>query len=440
MILRNKGVVLAKMAPLKVVKHFQYLVIGGGSGGIASARRAAEFGVSVGLIEKNALGGTCVNVGCVPKKIMFQAAQHAEEFQDQRDYGLKIVNNDIFDWKDVKTRRDAYIKRLNDIYLNNLTKSQVQLIRGQGVFVGKDKIAVGEEIYSADHILIAVGGYPAWPSIPGAEHGISSDGFFELEQLPKKAVVVGAGYIAVEMAGILKSLGSDVHQIIRKDKVLRTFDELIVDTVTEELEHMGVNLVKKTEVAHVEKQDDCGHLRISTKSGVVIEDVDCLLWAIGRTSNTANLGLDKADIKMDKKGDIIVDDFQNTSNPQVYAVGDVIGKWQLTPVAIAAGRKLAHRLFNNETDLKLDYENIPTVVFSHPPIGTCGITEGEARAKFGDDKIKIYQSSFTPLYHALTQRKQMTKMKLVCAGPEEKVVGLHMIGRGCDEMLQVCMK
>jgi len=423
------------MAPLKIAKHFQYLVIGGGSGGIASARRAAEFGVSVGLIEKQALGGTCVNVGCVPKKIMFQAAMHAEEFQDQRDYGLKVVNNDIFDWKDVKIRRDAYIKRLNDIYFNNLQKSKVELIRGQGVFVDKDKVAVGQDVYSADHILIAVGGYPAWPSIPGAEHGISSDGFFELEELPKKAVVVGAGYIAVEMAGILKSLGSEVHQIIRKDKVLRSFDELIVDSATEELEHLGVNLVKKTEVAHIEKKDD-KLLRISTKSGVVLDDVDCLLWAIGRTSNTANLGLDKAEIKMDRKGDIIVDVFQNTSNPQVFAVGDVIGKWQLTPVAIAADRKLAHRLFNNETNLKLDYENIPTVVFSHPPIGTCGITEQEARAKFGDDKIKIYKSTFTPLYHALTQRKQMTKMKLVCAGPEEKVVGLHMIGRGCDEMLQ----
>jgi len=423
------------MAPLKIAKHFQYLVIGGGSGGIASARRAAEFGVSVGLIEKQALGGTCVNVGCVPKKIMFQAAMHAEEFQDQRDYGLKVVNNDIFDWKDVKIRRDAYIKRLNDIYFNNLQKSKVELIRGQGVFVDKDKIAVGQDVYSADHILIAVGGYPAWPSIPGAEHGISSDGFFELEELPKRAVVVGAGYIAVEMAGILKSLGSEVHQIIRKDKVLRSFDETIVDSVTEELQHLGVNLVKQTEVAHIEKKDD-KYLRISTKSGVVLDDVDCLLWAIGRTSNTANLGLDKAEIKMDRKGDIIVDDFQNTSNPQVFAVGDVIGKWQLTPVAIAAGRKLAHRLFNNETDLKLDYENIPTVVFSHPPIGTCGITEQEARAKFGDDKIKIYKSTFTPLYHALTQRKQLTKMKLVCAGPEEKVVGLHMIGRGCDEMLQ----
>ena len=181
----------------------------------------------------------------------------------------------------------------------------------------KDKVAVGQDVYSADHILIAVGGYPAWPSIPGAEHGISSDGFFELEALPKKAVVVGAGYIAVEMAGILKSLGSEVHQIIRKDKVLRSFDELIVDSVTEELEHLGVNLVKKTEVAHIEKKDD-KLLRISTKSGVVLDDVDCLLWAIGRTSNTANLGLDKAEIKMDRKGDIIVDDFQNTSNHQVF--------------------------------------------------------------------------------------------------------------------------
>nr|ADV59548.1 glutathione reductase [Paracyclopina nana] len=421
------------MAPINAAKHFQYLVIGGGSGGIASARRAAEFGVSVGLVEKQALGGTCVNVGCVPKKLMFQAASHAEELHDMKDYGLNVNLTEPFNWKDVKERRDAYIKRLNGIYLNNLKNSKVELITGEAKFVDKDKVVVGDDTYSADHILIAVGGYPTWPSIPGAEHGISSDGFFELESLPSKSVVVGAGYIAVEMAGILKSLGSDVTQIIRKDKVLRTFDSLVVDAVTLEIENMGINLVKNTEVANVEKKQD-GKLKVITKSGVVTDDVDCLLWAIGRTSNTANLGLDKAGIEVDKRGDIVVDDFQNTSNPRVYAVGDVIGKWQLTPVAIAAGRKLAHRLFNNETGLKLDYDNIPTVVFSHPPIGTCGITEAEARAKY--EKVKVYQSSFTPLYHALTQRKQMTKMKLICAGDNEVVVGLHMIGRGCDEMLQ----
>jgi len=425
------------MAPVNVVKHFQYLVVGGGSGGIASARRAAEFGVSVGLIEKQALGGTCVNVGCVPKKIMFQAAMHAEEFQDKIDYGHNITQTDPFNWKDLKVKRDAYIQRLNGIYLNNLSKSKVELIRGEGTFVDKNLVAVGNDVYSADHILIAVGGYPTWPSIPGAEHGISSDGFFELETLPKKAVVVGAGYIAVEMAGIFKSLGSDVTLILRKDKALRSFDTMIVDTVTEELEHLGINLVKNArEVAHVEKNEEDGNLTVCTKSGAVIDEVDCLLWAIGRTSNTGKLGLDKAGVDMDGKGDIIVDDFQNTSNPNIYAVGDATGKWQLTPVAIAAGRRLAHRIFNNESNLKLDYANIPSVVFSHPPIGTCGITEQEAREKYGDDQIKIYQSSFTPMYHAMTQRKQLTKMKLVCAGPEEKVVGLHMIGRGCDEMLQ----
>merc|ERR1719210_214639 len=229
---------------------------------------------------------------------MFQAAQHAEEFQDQRDYGLKIVNNDIFDWKDVKNRRDAYIKRLNDIYLNNLTKSQVQLIRGQGVFVGKDKIAVGEEVYSADHILIAVGGYPAWPSIPGAEHGISSDGFFELEALPKKAVVVGAGYIAVEMAGIMKSLGSDVSLIIRYDSVLRSFDKMISAAVTKEVQEMGINLMKSSNIVNVEKKEN-GNLDITTDKGNLVDDVECLLWAIGRTPNTKELGLDAAGVKMD---------------------------------------------------------------------------------------------------------------------------------------------
>lgn len=428
-------VIVTKMPPVGVAKHFQYLVLGGGSGGIASARRAAEFGVSVGLVEKHALGGTCVNVGCVPKKIMFQAAMHSEELHDQKDYGLNVSLNEPFNWTDVKQRRDAYIKRLNDIYFNNLQKSKVELIRGTAKFIAENKITVGSDVYSADHILVAVGGYPAWPNIPGAEHGISSDGFFELETLPKKSVVVGAGYIAVEMAGILKSLGSDVTHIIRYDKVLRTFDSMIVDSVTSEIEAMGINLSKNNNVTNVHKKDN-GLLTITTTKGEVIDDVECLLWAIGRTSNTKELGLDTAGVTLDKKGDIVTDEWQNTSNPKIYAVGDVIGKWQLTPVAISAGRKLAHRIFNNESKMKLDYENIPTVVFSHPPIGTCGITEKQAREKYGDENIKIYLSSFTPLYHALTTRKQMTKMKLICAGKQETVVGLHMIGRGCDEMLQ----
>nr|ABG02425.1 glutathione reductase [Tigriopus japonicus] len=425
------------MPPIGVTKHFNYLVLGGGSGGIASARRAAEFtNISVGLIEKSKLGGTCVNVGCVPKKIMFQAAHFCEEVKDMTDYGLQFEGPfKGFDWGHLKPKRDAYIQKLNGIYGTNLDKSKVELITGTGRIIGDRKVQVDGSIYSADHLLIAVGGYPIWPQIPGAEKGITSDGFFELETLPKKTVVVGAGYIAVEMAGILQALGSEVHFLIRHDKVLRNFDEMLSNSVTEELEHSGITMVKNANVKAVKGSKP--NLTIETEEGHVIDGVDCLLWAIGRAPATKDLGLENSNIKVDKKGHVIVDDFQNTSSPNTYSVGDVAGKFLLTPVAIAAGRKLAHRLFDQgQEGLKQDYENIPTVVFSHPPIGTIGLTQAEAEAKFGTDQIKVYQSKFTALYHSMTDRKQMTNMKLVCAGPEEKVVGLHMIGRACDEMLQ----
>jgi len=426
------------MPPVTVSKHFTYLVLGGGSGGIASARRAAEFaGVTVGLIEKTVLGGTCVNVGCVPKKIMFTAATQREELQDAKDYGLQLKDTNVaIDWAALKIKRDAYIKRLNGIYGNNLGNSKVEHIAGVGKFVGPNKVSVDGRIYSGDHVLIAVGGHPTWPDVPGAEHGISSDGFFELERLPEKTLVVGAGYIAVEMAGILASLGSDVSLAIRKDKVLRSFDHMISDAVTEELEHIGVKLLRKTNVKEVKKETN-GKLRVLTKEGQEVSDVDCLLWAVGRTPSTKELSLKDAGVEVDSKGNIKVDAFQNTSASNTYAVGDVTGVWELTPVAIAAGRKLAHRLFDGKKDWKLDYENIPTVVFSHPPVGTIGITEKEALEKYGSDSVKVYSSKFVPMYHSMTERKTPTRMKLICAGDEEKVVGLHMIGRGCDEMLQV---
>jgi len=424
------------MAP--VAKHFNYLVLGGGSGGIASARRAAEFGVSVGIIEKAAIGGTCVNVGCVPKKVMFEAATMSEVLHDMKDYGFDVSLNKPFDWPTLKEKRDAYIKRLNGIYERNVGNSKVDYIEGKAKFVSENQVQVdGGDIYSADKILVAVGGHPVMPEVPGAEHGISSDGFFDLEQLPKKVVVVGAGYIAVEMAGILKSLGSDVTQIVRFDSVLRAFDDMITTKVTESLEHMGINLVKNSQVTEVIYDQATGTKTIVTDRDQEFTGVDCLLWAVGRTPNTADLGLDVAGVDVSSRGYIKVDDFQNTSNPNVLSVGDDTGKWELTPVAIAAGRKLAHRLFDSgKEDLKLDYFDIPSVVFSHPPVGSMGMTEAEAREKYGDDQVKIYQSTFTPLYYAMVSKKQTCSMKLVCAGDNERVVGLHMVGRQVDEMLQ----
>lgn len=374
-----------------------------------------------------------MNVGCVPKKLMFQAASHMEEIADMRDYGIDVKVEKAFDWGTVKEKRDAYIKRLNGIYARNLANSNVEVIEGYGTFVDHRTITVGGVSYTADHILIAVGGQPDIPNTPGAEHGITSDGFFDLTEIPKRTVVVGAGYIAVEMAAILHHLGSDVTMLIRKEKVLRTFDQDISDRITKEMEETGIKIMKTTQVTQVEKNSS--GLTIKTDAGPSI-DAECLLWAVGRTPNVESLGLSKAGVETTQRGHIIVDPYQNTTQKGVYALGDVAGKFELTPVAINAGRKLAHRLFNSESTSLTEYENIPSVVFSHPPIGTIGMTESEAVAKFGAEAIKIYASEFTPLYHALTERKQKTFMKLVCAGPQEKVVGLHMMGRGCDEILQ----
>uniref|UniRef100_A0A0N5B7N7 Glutathione reductase n=1 Tax=Strongyloides papillosus TaxID=174720 RepID=A0A0N5B7N7_STREA len=416
------------------LKQFDYLVIGGGSGGIASARRAREFGVSVGLIECSRLGGTCVNVGCVPKKVMYNCAAHADAIRDHADYGFDVTFNK-FDFSKIKNSRDAYIKRLNAIYENNLKSSGVELIRGFGVFDDDGSVIVNGTKYKGKHTLIATGGKPTIPKIPGAELGTDSDGFFEIDELPKKTVIVGAGYIAVEIGGVLASLGSETHLLIRKNKVLRTFDEMISDVVTEQIEKAkNTTLHKETQVKEIVKNSD-GSLKVITTNGV-IDNVDKLFWCIGRDPLTEKLNLDKVGVKTNEIGEIIVDDYQNTTKKGIYAVGDICGKFLLTPVAIAAGRRLAHRLFNNEHSNKLTYENIATVVFSHPLVGTVGLTEEEAIQKYGIDNVILYKSKFNPMYFAVCEYKEPTAMKLVCVGKEEKVVGVHIVGQGADEMLQ----
>ncbi|XP_004408340.1 PREDICTED: glutathione reductase, mitochondrial isoform X3 [Odobenus rosmarus divergens] len=376
-----------------VSASYDYLVIGGGSGGLASARRAAELGARAAVVESHKLGGTCVNVGCVPKKVMWNTAVHSEFMHDHVDYGFQSCESK-FNWRVIKEKRDAYVSRLNTIYQNNLTKSHIEIIHGHAAFTcdPEPTVEVNGNKYTAPHILIATGGVPSRPQesqIPGACLGITSDGFFQLEELPGRSVIVGAGYIAVEIAGILSALGSKTSLMIRHDKVLRNFDSIISSNCTEELENSGIEVLKYSQ-----------------------------------------------GIQTDDKGHIIVDEFQNTSVKGVYAVGDVCGKALLTPVAIAAGRKLAHRLFECKEDSKLDYDNIPTVVFSHPPIGTVGLTEDEAIYKYGKENVKTYSTTFTPMYHAVTKRKTKCVMKMVCATAEEKVVGIHMQGIGCDEMLQ----
>ncbi|HFQ13337.1 MAG TPA: glutathione-disulfide reductase [Gammaproteobacteria bacterium] len=413
--------------------HFDLIAIGAGSGGLSAAERAAEYGKKTAVIEANKLGGTCVNVGCVPKKVMWFASGIAEAIHNASGYGFDVDLRG-FSWKKLVEAREGYIKGILDWYGNYLTDSNITHIQGTGSFVDAHTIEVNGERYSADHIVIAPGGKPVIHDIPGAEHMLTSDGFFALEEQPQRVAVVGAGYIAVELAGLLNGLGSEVSLLLRKDQFLSNFDAMLRETLMEEMINAGVNIMPRTTIERVEKRAD-GCLDIHCVGGIRLEGYDALICAIGREPNIAPLNLDAAGVKYDERGYIPTDEFQQTNVEGVYAVGDVTGRAQLTPVAIAAARRLSDRLFNNMPDRKLDYDNIPTVMFSHPPIGTIGLTEGEARDKYGDT-VKIYQTRFTAMYHALAPHPQRTAMKLVCAGAEERVVGCHIIGMGADEMLQ----
>ncbi len=412
--------------------HFDFLVLGGGSGGIAAAVRASEYGARCAVIEEHKLGGTCVNVGCVPKKVMWYGASIAHVLEDSRDYGFE-VNGVDFDWSRLKASRDAYVARLNDAYRSRLESNGIAEFRGHGRFVGESKVEVNGDQLTADHILIAVGGAPAWPDSPGAEHGISSDGFFELERCPKKVVVVGGGYIAVELSGMFQALGAEVSMVIRRDLPLRGFDQSIRLALHEALKESGVEVLSETQVERVERNGD--NMSVHLTQGRRFEDVDALLWAIGRLPRTSGLGLESTGVGVGTGGSIPTDAYQNTSAEGIYAVGDVTGHDELTPVAIAAGRRLSDRIFGGMSDRKLEYEMIPTVVFSHPTIGTVGMTEDQARSAYPDE-VRIYEVQFTPMYHAFTKKKHKTVMKLVVRGEEERIVGCHIMGQGADEMLQ----
>lgn len=414
-------------------KNYDYLVIGGGSGGMASARRAAKHGARVAVIERGRLGGTCVNVGCVPKKVMWHAAQLAHGFEDAADYGFRYDGLE-HDWLKLKQRRDAFVKRLNGIYANNLANDDIDLYDGLASFTGEREVQVNDQTLTAEHILIATGGHPVWPETPGASLGIDSDRFFELEQRPQKVAVVGSGYIAVELAGVLNSLGSEVTMLLRRDHLLKEFDELLGNHLIELMQAQGVRLLFKTQAAELKQEGDA--VRVVYEDDREDEQFDALIWAIGRGPNTQGLEIEQTGLEADSRGFIPVDAYQNTAVAGIYAVGDVTGAAALTPVAIAAGRRLSDRLFGGMSDRKLDYSNIPTVVFSHPTIGTVGLSEAEAREQHGDEVVTVYTSSFNALVYGVMDHKQQTKMKLVCVGDEQRVVGCHVIGEGADEMLQ----
>lgn len=455
---------LSTMAPVST-KHYDYLVIGGGSGGVASARRAAKYGAKVLLVEAkfNKLGGTCVNVGCVPKKVMWYAADNAHRIGQLPAYGLPS-NGEIkygdFAWLSFKEKRDAYIKRLNGIYERNLNKENVEFIYGRARFINSNgdvevTVSADHEVpflsktvkkdekltFSADKILIATGGAPIVPpSVEGSELGITSDGFFELEKQPKSVAIVGAGYIGVELAGVFQSLGSKTSMVIRGDTVLRAFDEIIQNTITDHYANkLGVNVIKQSgSVSKIEKLAN-GLKKVSLGNGESLE-VEEVIWTIGRKS-LLDLGLEHVGVEVNDKGQVVADDFQQTANPKIFSLGDVVGRVELTPVAIAAGRKLCNRLFSGKPEFaedKLDYNNVPSVIFSHPEAGSIGLTSKEAEQKYGKDNIKIYQAKFTAMYYAVMEEHQKapTAYKIVCAGKEEKVVGLHIVGDASSEILQ----
>ena len=413
-------------------QHYDLIAIGGGSGGLAVAEKAALFGKKVAVIEASRMGGTCVNNGCVPKKVMWYAANLAHAVDDANAFGIPALRGNT-DWAKLVTAREQYISNINNYWNGYVDDSGIDRIHGYATFVDAHTIEVNGEHYHADHIVIATGGQPIVPPVPGAEHGITSDGFFALQEQPQRVAVIGGGYIGVELSGVLNALDSNVTIIALEDRLMERFDPMISAVLEQEMRQQGIQIQTGFQVTALSKSAE--GLVVHSVNDEHLAAFDTVIWAVGRRPNTDKLGLDAAGVEVMSNGIIPVDGYENTNVPGIYAIGDVTDKVPLTPVAIAAGRKLAERLFNNKVESKVDYDNVPSVVFTHPPIGTVGITEDEARQRY-DNAVTVYKSEFTPMRHALSADGITTAMKLVCVGEEEKVVGIHMIGDYVDEMLQ----
>jgi len=411
---------------------FDLIVLGAGSGGIAGAIRAARHGARVAILEPHALGGTCVNVGCVPKKAMWLAAELAEAQQLAGELGFN-GQSVALDWPAFIARRQQYISNIHASYRKRFDELGISVIAERGELLGNGRVHAGTQDLSATHVLIATGGHARRPDITGNEHDIDSDGFFGLRAAPRKVAVIGAGYIAVELAGVLRALGSEVHLLVRGERLLRPFDHDIGDALREAMQTRGIDIVFGHELDQVSR--DADGIRVHCRNGDVAGGFDCLLWAVGRSPNVTGIGLDAASVALDGQGFIAVDEWQNTSAKNVYAVGDVTDCPALTPVAIAAARRLMDRVFGGKPKARLDYRNIPSVVFAHPPIGSIGLTEAQARAAHGD-AVTIYRSRFRPMLGALAGHAERSLMKLVCVGDDERVLGIHLLGPGSDEILQ----
>ena len=408
---------------------YDLFTIGAGSGGVRASRVAASYGAKVAIAEERYLGGTCVNVGCIPKKLLVYAAHFREDFEDAAGFGWSVGERGV-DWATLIANKNTEIQRLNGVYQRLLETAGVTIIRGQAQLLDAHTVAVGDERYTAEYILIATGSWPTAPEIPGAEHAITSNEAFYLPSLPRRIIIVGGGYIGVEFASIFHGLGVEVTQLYRGPLFLRGFDDDVRDTLAEEMKKKGIDLRFQTSVDKIEKTGS--GLRATLTGGAVLE-ADVVMFATGRHPNTHGIGLERARVQLDSKGAVVVDPYSRTSAPNIYAVGDCTNRMMLTPVAIAEGRAVAETLFNNNP-MKPEYANVPTAIFSSPNVGTVGLMESEARERYG--KIDIYKTRFRPLKHTLSGRDEMTMMKLVVDRATDRVLGCHMVGPEAGEIIQ----
>lgn len=413
---------------------FDLFVIGAGSGGIATARRAAEYGAKVGIAEFDRLGGTCVNRGCVPKKLMVYASHFPELFSDAVGYGWSSITSSL-DWGKMINAVNNEVTRLNGIYQRMLDNSQVEVIQGYAKLVDSHNIMVGERQVTADKILIAVGGYPTRPNIPGVEHAIVSDDMFHLKTQPQKMVILGGGYIGSEFACIMNGLGTQVTQIIRSDMILRGFDHDLRNEIQQGMSNHGINIINHTQVSAIEKEGETFQIKFrqdgQEEDTVIVDAVS--LAALGRKPKTENLGLENTKIQLDQ-GAIVVDEYSRTEEENIYAVGDCTNKINLTPVAINEGRAFADTVFGGKSRT-MSYENVPTAIFTTPEAATVGLTEEQAREKYGD-AVKVYRSRFRPMYYTLAGKEEKTMMKLVVEQTSDVVLGAHMVGNNAAEIIQ----
>ncbi len=417
---------------------FDLIVIGGGSGGLAAAFRASHYGARVALLSAGELGGTCVNVGCVPKKAMWLAAELSTRIEMAAQLGF-TVPPPVLDWREFTTHRQRYIGNIHASYRQRLDAASVALMPTHARFIASDTVVTGDGVkLQAPQILIATGGRPWRPDLPGAELGIDSDGFFNLCSAPARVAIVGGGYIAVELAGVLQSLGSRVELFVRGQQLLDGFDEDLTAQFVDDCLHYGTRTHFGAHVTALTADGE--RIAVRTREALELDSLDgtlfdSVIFATGRRPNSGDLGLEHTGVAMDVQGHVIVDDRQRTNVEGIHAIGDVTDRVALTPVAIAAARRLADRLFGGQPDARLDYDNIPTIVFAHPPLGKIGLTEAEARDRYGDG-VRTYSAGFRPMLHALADSPQRSLFKLVCVGDDERVVGIHLLGEGADEILQ----